>query len=58
MYDAYVRLTRGVTPEILQPRLTGMWNDLARQFPTRPRTGFRAAAVARHDRRRRRSGRR
>jgi predicted permease len=33
MYDAFVRLAPGVTPEIVQPRLTGMWNDLARQYP-------------------------
>ena len=33
MYDAYVRLAPGVTPEIVQPRLTGMWNELARQYP-------------------------
>jgi putative ABC transport system permease protein len=33
LYDAYIRLAPGVTPEIVQPRLTGMWNDLARQYP-------------------------
>ena len=33
MSSAYVRLAPGVTPEIVQPRLTGMWNELARQYP-------------------------
>ena len=33
IYDAFVRLAPGVTPEIVQPRLAGMWNDLARQYP-------------------------
>jgi putative ABC transport system permease protein len=33
IYDAYVRLAPGVTPEIVQPRLTGMWAELARQYP-------------------------
>jgi predicted permease len=32
-YEAYVRLKPGITPEILQPRLSGMWAELARQYP-------------------------
>ena len=33
MYDAYVRLAPDVTPEMLQPRLDGMWDDLAQRYP-------------------------